>query len=218
MAETIPRSSRTEDAPPQNLSSSYLALIRVPSGPTPSPNICKGGISDGCFQNIVELFAKRLVDTGSSPLLKANPFFPRYITTFDKDRLALEGAYLPESTFSCRYIPISRSPPPDYLSKCNIGILQGHSPIIQAISSFSQRIVFAPPRKPTSNITIDALQLPGLSYFITMVFDTIIEDVDVSVDMIFLLKESARLTGKRDLLRVLWSPFVVISHQIILRS
>ena len=76
VTETIPRSSRTEHAPPQNLSpSSYLALIRVPSGPTLSPNVCKGGISDGCFQNIIELLAKRLVDTGTSPLRKADPFF-----------------------------------------------------------------------------------------------------------------------------------------------
>ena len=57
-----------------------------------------------------------------------------------------------------------------------------------------------------------------MNYFVTIVFYTIIEGVGVSVDMVFLLKDSVRLTGKKDLLRVLWSPFVVISHQIIFRT
>lgn len=68
------------------------------------------------------------------------------------------------------------------------------------------------------NVTIDVLKLPDQSYFVTTRFVTVIEGVDVSVDMVFLLKECARVKGKRDLLRVLWSPFVVMSHQIILRS
>jgi len=57
-----------------------------------------------------------------------------------------------------------------------------------------------------------------MNYFVTIIFNTVIESVGVSVDMVFLLKENARLTGRQDRLRVLWSPFVVMSHQIILRS
>ena len=75
-----------------------------------------------------------------------------------------------------------------------------------------------PPPESASNVAVDVLRLSDTSYFVTMIFDTVIDGVRVSVDMIFLLKESGRLTGKRDLLRVLWSPFVVISHQILLRS
>ena len=57
-----------------------------------------------------------------------------------------------------------------------------------------------------------------MNYFATLTFDTVIDDVGVSVDMIFLLKDNTRLTGKQDRLRVLWIPFTVMSHQIILRS
>ena len=69
------------------------------------------------------------------------------------------------------------------------------------------------------DVTIDVLQLPNsMNYFVTMVFDTVIDGVGVSVDMVFLLKDNTRLTGKQDRLRMLWVPFVVMSHQIILRS
>jgi len=68
------------------------------------------------------------------------------------------------------------------------------------------------------DVTIDILRLPDMNYFVTLIFNTVIEGVGMSVDMVFLLKENTRLTGKQDRLRVLWSPFVVMSHQIILRS
>ena len=148
---------------------------------------------------------------------KSNSSF-RYIVTFDRDRLALEGAYTPESTFSARYIPISHSSPLHYLSRCNTSTLQGHSHIIQSISSFSQRISFVSSPKFPPNVTIDVVRLPDTAYLVTTIFNTTVDDVHVSVDMVFILKESARLTGKRDLLRILWSPFIVVSHQIILRS
>jgi len=57
-----------------------------------------------------------------------------------------------------------------------------------------------------------------MNYFTTLTFNTIIEGAGVLVEMVFLLKESIRLTGKQDPLRVPWAPYVVMSHQIILRS
>jgi hypothetical protein len=57
-----------------------------------------------------------------------------------------------------------------------------------------------------------------MNYFVTLAFNTVIEGDGVLVDMVLLLKDSTRLTGKQDRLRVLWAPFVVMSHQIILRS
>lgn len=68
------------------------------------------------------------------------------------------------------------------------------------------------------DVTIDILRLPDMSYLVVMAFDTVVEGLSVSVDMVFLLKETARRARRQDLLRVLWSPFVVISHQIVLRS
>ena len=140
--------------------------------------------------------------------------------TFDMDRLALEGAYSSGSTFSCRYIPGSHSAPPHYLAKCNTGTLQGHLSIVQTLSSFSRQIKLTPPAEPASDATIDVVQLPDASYFVIITFDIIIEGVGVSVDMVFLLKENARLTGWQDVSRTssLWAPFVVMAHQITLRS
>ena len=123
-----------------------------------------------------------------------------------------------EATFSCRLISSSYSPPPYYLAKCNTGTLQGPSSIVQTLSSFSQRILFVPEADFTLDVTIEVLQLPDTNYFMILSFDTVIEGAGVSVDMVFLLKDSTRLSGKLDRLRVLWTPFVVMSHQIILRS
>lgn len=64
---------------------------------------------------------------------------------------------------------------------------------------------------------MDVLQLPDMNYFVTLTLDTEIDGVEVSVDMVFVLKDSAKLIGRQDLLRVLWAPFVALSHQIILR-
>lgn len=121
-----------------------------------------------------------------------------------------------EATFSCRFISNSPEPPPHYFTKCNTGTLQGPSNIIKALSSFSRRVTFVPEEEFVLDATIDILQLADMNYFAVLAFDTIIEGVDVSVDMAFLLKENTRITGKRD--RVLWTPFVVMSHQIVLRS
>lgn len=150
-------------------------------------------------------------------LRKSDPLF-RYIMTFDKKHLCLEGAYISEATFSCRFIPSSRPPSPYHLTKCNTGNLQGRTTIIQALWSFSPKIVFVPPTGSALDVTIDILRLPNMNYFAILAFNTIIEDVGVSVDMVFLLKESIRLTGKQDRQVVPWSPYVVMSHQIILRS
>jgi len=69
------------------------------------------------------------------------------------------------------------------------------------------------------DVTIDILQLPDKDYFAAISFNTIIERVDVSVDMALLLRENAMIPGKQDRPRVpLWTPFVAVSHQIILRS
>lgn len=57
-----------------------------------------------------------------------------------------------------------------------------------------------------------------MNYFVELAFDTIIEGIGLSVGMVFLLKDNQRLTGKQARSRVLWAPFVVMSHQIILRS
>lgn len=176
-----------------------------------------GEVDDRCYRNIVELFAKRFAYLIGS-LCKPDPLH-RYIQTFDKDRLALENSYISDATFSCRFIPSSRSPSPYHFTKCNTGTLQGPSSIIQALSSLSRHIVFVPPVGIPLDVTIDVLQLPNsMNYFVTMVFDTVIDGVGVSVDMVFLLKDNTRLTGKQDRLRMLWVPFVVMSHQIILRS
>jgi hypothetical protein len=78
--------------------------------------------------------------------------------------------------------------------------------------------VFVPEAGFALDVTIDVLQLPDMNYFATLIFNTIIDGVNVSVDMVFLLKEDTRLKGKQDRSRVLWAPFVVMSHQIILRS
>jgi len=150
-------------------------------------------------------------------LRKSDPLL-RYIKTFDKDHLALESAYTSEATFSCRFISNSPEPPPYHFTKCNTGTLQGPSNIIQALSSFSRRIVFVPETEFVLDATIDVLQLPDMNYFAALAFNTIIEGVGVSVDMAFLLKENSRVMGKQDKLRVLWAPFVVMSHQIVLRS
>lgn len=190
--------------------------MRISPDPTPSSGARDGEISDSCYRNIVELFAKRFVRS-CQRLCKPDPL-PRYITTFDKDHLALEGAYTSEATFSCRFISSSRSPPPHYFTKCNTGTLQGPSSIIQALSSFSRRITFVPEAEFALDVTINVLQLSDMNYFATLAFNTIIEGVSVSVDMVFLLKDSTRLSGKQDRLRVLWSPFVIMSHQIVLRS
>lgn len=142
----------------------------------------------------------------------------RYIQTFDKDRLALGDAYTSEAFFSCRFIPGSHSPSPWYFSKCNTGTLRGALSIVQALSSFSRQITFVPPNGIPLDVTIEVLQLSGINYFVTLTFDTIVEGAGVSVDMVFLLKDDPRPTGKQDWSRVLWTPFVVMSHQIILRS
>jgi len=187
----------------------------VSPNPTPSPDIRKGEIDDSSYKNIVELFAKRFVYSIGS--LRKSDLLLRYIQTFDKDRLGLENAYASDATFSCRFIPGSPSPSPYYLTKCNTGTVQGPSSIIQALSSFSRQIVFIPPAGIPLDVTIDVLRLPGMNYFVTLAFGTVIEGVDISVDMVFLLKDNTRLTGKQDRLRQLWTPFVVISHQIVLR-
>jgi hypothetical protein len=96
--------------------------------------------------------------------------------------------------------------------------VQGFSNIVQTLSSFSREIIFIPVPESPLDVTIDILRLSDASYFSTLMFNTTIKGVDVSVDMIFLLKENARLTGKQNRLRMLWSPFVVVSHQIILRA
>jgi len=194
---------------------SSVSSFVVSPNPTPSPDVRRGEIDDSCYKSIVELFAKRFIYLIGS--LRKPDLLLRYIQTFDKDRLGLENAYASDATFSCRFIPGSRSPFPYYLTKCNTDTLQGPSSIIQAISSFSRQIVFAPPTGIPLDVTIDVLQLPGMNYFVTLVFDTVIEGVDISVDMVFLLKDNTRLTGKQDRLRLLWTPFVVISHQIVLR-
>lgn len=144
----------------------------------------------------------------------------RYIKVFDNDRLGLEGAYAPGATFSCRFIPSPRSSPPHYFTKCNTGTqpLLGPSSIIQTLSSFSRQITFVPESGYTLDAEVFALQLPDTSYFTTLTFNTIVEGASLSVDMVFLLKERTRLSGKQDMSRVLWTPFVVMSHQIILRS
>lgn len=192
-----------------------MSSVRVSSDPTPSSSARRGEIDDSCYRSIVELFAKRFVR--SSGCLCNPDLLPRYIQTFDKDRLALETAYTSEATFSCRFISDAR-PLPYHFTKCNTGTLRGPSSIIQALSSFSRRIVLVPPAETALDVTIDVLRLPDMNYFATLTFDTVIDDVGVSVDMIFLLKDNTRLTGKQDRLRVLWIPFTVMSHQIILRS
>lgn len=193
-----------------SLSASVLSLDASPTSSSRS-----GEISDACQRNVIDLFAKRLIRslgrlTNSDPSL-------RYIKTFDKDRLGLEGAYTSEATFSCRFISSSPEPPPYHFTKCNTGTLQGASNIVQALSSLSRLIKFVPEAEFVLEATIDVLQLPDMNYFAALAFNTIIEDVDVSVDMAFLLKENARITGRQDR-RVLWAPFVVMSHQIVLRS
>ena len=64
---------------------------------------------------------------------------------------------------------------------------------------------------------MDILQLPDMNYFMTLTLDTDIDGVEVSVEMVFVLKDSAKLIGRQDLLRVLWTPVVALSHQIIFR-
>jgi len=167
---------------------------------SPTRGAQNGQISDTCQQNIIDLFATR------------------YIKTFDKNRVSLYGAYTPEATFSCRFVSSSPETLPYHFAKCNTGVLQGPSKIVQALASFSQRIAFIPEPKFVLDATIDVLQLPDMNYFATLAFNTIIEGVDVSVDMAFLLKESARITIKRSESSPIWAPFVVISHQIVLRS
>jgi hypothetical protein len=218
VSKTIPDSRKTDRPPKQHPHLlSPLSSFGVIPNPTPIPGVRKGEIDDGCYRTIVELFAKRFAHLIWS-LRIPDPLL-RYIQTFDKDRLALENAYSSEATFSCRFIPNSRSPPPCYFTRCNTGTLQGSSSIIQALSSFNRQIIFVPPTGIPLDVTIDILRLPCMNYyFVTLVFGTVIEGDRVSVDMVFLLKDNTRLTGKKDRLRVLWTPFVVTSHQIILRS
>ena len=220
MAKAVPHSLETKGPVGHPIGHPFLPSSAmstgVPLNPPPITHARKGEVSDSCFRNIVELFAKRFASSRGVFVILTS--LHRYIRTFDRDRLALEGAYAAESTFSCRFISSSRSPLPFYLTRCNTGTLQGHSIIVQTISSLSQRVVLDPPTEPASDVTIDVLQLPDTSYFVTMLFNTVIEGAVVSVDMVFLLKDSARLAGKPDLRRMLWSPFVVMSHQIILRS
>lgn len=218
MSKTISHSREAERRSIQHhrpcLSASVSSARSAPD-PTPSSGARKGEISDYWYRTIINLFATRFVHS-TGYLRNSDPSL-RYIKTFDKDHLALEGAYTSEATFSCRFISSSRSPLPYHFTKCNTGILQGPSNIIQALSSFSRCIAFVPPESPL-DVTIDILQLPDMSYFTTLTFNTIIEGVDVSVDMVFVLKEYARLTGKQVHFRELWTPFVVVSHQMILRD
>ena len=217
MPQTVPLSRQAEQPPARYpYMPSSVSSFGVTPDPTPSPGVHMGEIDDSCYRNIVELFAKRFVHLIGS-IHKPDPLL-RYIQTFDKDRLALENAYTSEATFSCRFIPSSRSPSPYYFTKCNTGTLQGPSSIIQTLSSFSRQIVFVSPAGIPLDVTIDVLRLPCMNYFVTLVFGTVIEGAGVSVDMVFLLKDNTRLTGKQDRLRLLWTPFVVMSHQIILRS
>ena len=211
LSRKIERPSTRQPSTPPSVSS-----FGVSPNPSPSSDDRRGEVDDSCYRSIVELFAKRFVHLIET-LRRPDPLL-RYIQTFDKDRLALENAYTSDATFSCRFIPTSRSPSPYYFTKCNTGTLQGPSSIIQALSSFSQQIAFISPAGIPLDVTIDVLRLPGMNYFVTLVFGTIIEGFGVSVDMVFLLKDNTRLTGKQDRLRLLWAPFVVMSHQIILRS
>ena len=192
-----------------------MSSARVSPDSTTSAGPRRGEINDYWYRSIINLFAKRFVQ--SSGCLRNSDPLSRYIETFDKDRLALDGAYTSEATFSCRFISNSGSPSPYYFTKCNTGTLQGPLNIIQALSSFSRRIVFTQTASPL-DVTIDILQLPDMSYFVALAFNTIIEGVEVSVDMIFLLKDFARLKGKQVQFRELWAPFVVMSHQMILRA
>ena len=196
--------------------SASVSSVRTPPNASPTRDAHKGQISDTCQQNIIDLFATRFIRSFRR-LRNSDPFL-RYIITFDKNRLALYDAYTPEATFSCRFISSSSETLPYHFTKCNTGILQGPSNIVKALASFSQRIAFIPDAKFVLDATIDVLQLPDMNYFATLAFNTIIEGVDVSVDMAFLLKESARITIKRSDSRSLWTPFVMMSHQIILRS
>lgn len=64
MSDTVPRPWEAERPPPQNPPLPYhMASVGIPPGSTPSTGVCRGQISDSCYQNIVELFAKRFVDT-----------------------------------------------------------------------------------------------------------------------------------------------------------
>jgi len=121
-----------------------------------------------------------------------------------------------EATFSCRHISSSPEPLPSHFTKCNTGTLQGLSEITKALSSFSRHLVFVPEAEFVLDATIDVLQLPDMNYFAVLAFNTIIKGVDVSVDMAFLLKENVGVAEERE--RTLWTPFAVMSHQIVLRS
>ena len=214
MSELLVFPKKAEQPSVQRFSpSASVPSVRISPDVSPASGARNGEISDVCQRNIVELFARRFVRS-IGRLCKPDPLF-RYITTFDKDRLALGGAYASEATFSCRFISSSPEPPPYYL---NTGTLFGSPSIIEGLSSLSRRIIFIPGAEFDLDATIDTLQLPDMSYFVALAFNTIIEGIDVSVDMAFLLKENARVTGNQNQLRVLWAPFVVISHQMILRS
>ncbi|KAF9653340.1 hypothetical protein BDM02DRAFT_1893178 [Thelephora ganbajun] len=159
----VQHSQKAERPPARHPStSSSVSSVRVSPDPVTNSDARRGEISDSCYRNIVELFAKR------------------YITTFDKDHLALESAYTSQATFSCRFIPGSCSPPPYHFTKCSTGTLQGPLNIIQALSSFSRRIVFVPPTESALDVTIEILRLPDMNYFVTLIFDTVVEDVGVS--------------------------------------
>lgn len=201
---------------PPSLSAS-VSSARISPDSAPSSDARSDEIGDSYYGNIVDLFAKRFEHSRVHPVRKPDPLL-RYLATFDKDRLALEDAYASEATFSCRFISNSNSPLPYCFAKCNTGTLRGPTSIVQALSSFSRQILFVPGPELLLNVAIDVLRLSDMNYFASLTFNTIIEGVSVSVDMAFLLKERARHSAKQDLSRVLWTPFVVMSHQIILRS
>lgn len=217
MSETITLPRKVERPPtrPPPLSAS-ISSVKLSPDTTPSSGANNGGVSDSCFRTIAELFVMRFVC--SQECLRKSDSFLRYIRTFDNDRLGLESAYASEAILSCRFVSASHAPAPYHFAKCNTGIVQGSSNIVQTLSSFSQEIVFIPAPGSPLDVTIDILRLSDANYFATLMFNTIIKGVEASVDMIFLLKDSARLTGRENRLRMLWSPFVVVSHQIILRA
>jgi hypothetical protein len=217
VSETIalPRKAERPPTRPPPPSAS-ISSVKMSPDTTPSSGANNGGVSDSCFRSIAELFAMRFVC--SRERLHKSDSFLRYIRAFDKDRLGLESAYASEAILSCRFVSASHAPAPYHFAKCNTGIVQGFSNIVQTLSSFSREIIFIPVPESPLDVTIDILRMSDASYFTTLMFNTIIKGVDVSVDMVFLLKENARLTGKQNRLRMLWSPFVVVSHQIILRA
>lgn len=65
-SSTVPRPPETGQSSTRHPSSSSSATsVRVSPEPAPSPDVCEGTgeISDRCYRNIVELFAKKFVDS-----------------------------------------------------------------------------------------------------------------------------------------------------------